>query len=113
MTETIKKKDNRGGKREGAGRKPVKHSYSAHKIEELNNRIERRGKKENKHMDDVALDILYDETLPPAARINAYKVLKEYSTIKASEGSEADEVLAPAVYLPNHRPDLKVVDGGK
>jgi len=118
MTTGPKKVENRGGKRPGAGRPKgsvTQRSFSAEKIQELNDRIDARAKKEKKHIDDVALDIIYDKKQGATARMTAYKALKEYSTIKAGEGGAADQALSPQVYLPENRPDpsLTVVDGGK
>ena len=108
-----KKNPNWGGKREGAGRKRENRAYSAEKLDELNRRIESRALEQGKHIDDIALDILYDKENTPAARIGAYKVLKEYSSIKATEGGAADQDLGPQIFLPEKRPELEVIEGGK
>lgn len=107
-----RKNPNWGGKREGAGRKRENRTYSAEKLGELNQRIDTWARKKGKHMDEVALEILYDEENTPAARIQAYKTLKEYSTIKAGEGGEAD-ILGPQIFLPEKRAEVTVFPGGK
>lgn len=98
----------RGGKRDGSG--PKRRSHSAAKVEELNERISDREKAEGKNIDDIALDILFDNGQRTIDRLKAYSILKEFSTIKAGEGGEADKELGPSVYLPEKRPDpAKVV----
>lgn len=118
MAKDPKKKENRGGKREGSGRKRTflaekrsPESYSASKLQELNDRIEAKAKTEGQHIDDVALDIIYDDEHPIAARMKAYDTIKKYSSIQASEGGDADKNLGPAVYLPEQDKgvELKVV----
>ena len=116
MTEQSKKKENRGGKREGAGRKRRStESFSAEKLGELNDRIEAYADDKGKHIDEVALEIVYDDKQNVSARMKAYDTLKKYSTIQAKEGGEADQELGPEVYLPEQDkgPELKVVEGGK
>lgn len=111
MAKESKKKDNRGGKREGAGRKRSPESFSAEKLSELNGRIESYAKTKGKHIDEVALDIIYDEDNNISARMRAYDTIKKYSSIQVSEGGDADKNLGPAVYLPEQDKgvELKVV----
>jgi len=115
MAEVSKKKENRGGKREGAGRKRSPESFSAAKLDELNGRIDQYAKDKGKHIDEVALDIIYDDDMHVSSRMKAYDTIKKYSSIKVSEGGEADKDLGPAVYLPvqDRGPDFKIVEGGK
>ena len=109
------KQENRGGKREGSGRKRSPESYSAEKVQELNDRIAKYEAKQGKHIDEVALEIVYDEDQNVSARMKAYDTIKKYSSIQPKEGGLADQELGPQVYLPEQDkgPELKVVENGK
>lgn len=73
-------------------------------------------RKYGKTIDEVLLDQIYLETTRPVDKIAAIKLFKEHTSPKLTEGGSADTALAakgPAVYLPQHRPVLKAVEGGK
>lgn len=105
------KRENRGGKREGSGRKRTPESYSAEKVKELNDRIDKYAKERGLHIDEVALELVYDESKTASARMKAYETIKKYSSIQPKEGGEADKELGPSLYLPEQDkgPDLKAV----
>lgn len=100
------KKDNRGGARAGAGRKP--ETLSARQVQAMLDKAKERAKKEKKEIDDILLDLIYGDN-PPKDTLAAIKLWKEYTIAKLSEGGETDKALGPAVYLPEQRPKLQVV----
>lgn len=101
------KKENRGGARPGAGRKPL--SLSAQQIKDMREAAEKRAKKEGKTLFEVLLDWIYDAELGIKDRQNAMKLYMDKMLIAVSEGGEADKELGPAVYLPGQRPQLEAV----
>ena len=108
MTQSIRKKDNRGGKREGAGRKPEALSVRQAKV--FQDAAEKLAKKYGKTMQEVIGEQVYD---PEASRKDvqtATNLFWKFSVIGASEGGEADKVVGPAVFLPEKHPRLELVD---
>lgn len=101
------KKDNRGGAREGAGRKP--QTLSMRQVQAMLDAADERAKKEKKTIDEILLDFIYDTKLTAKDRAACIKLFKDFSTAKISEGGETDTALGPAVYLPQQRPKLEVV----
>ena len=100
------KKERRGGKREGAGRKP--ETISAAQVRAMLKTAEKYAKKEGGTVDDVLLSILYDEKTADNHRLAAIKIFKEHTMARVQEGGEADRVQAgPAFYLPGQRPKLE------
>lgn len=102
------KKENRGGKRDGAGRPP--ETLSAKQVRAMLAAAKRYAKKFGKSIDEILLDIIYDEDRK-RDQLPAIKLWKEYTIAKLQEGGETDKVLSgPAVYLPKQKPvDGKVV----
>ncbi|HEU4340470.1 MAG TPA: hypothetical protein VFU31_02755 [Candidatus Binatia bacterium] len=76
-------------------------------------KAKRWAKQRGKDIDDVLLGFIYSEEEKTADRIACIKLFKEYTLAKISEGGETDKQLGPAVFLPEQRPTLKAVDGGK
>ncbi len=118
------KKDNRGGKREGAGR-PAGHRQgreplSVRQVKEMRAKMEARAKKTGKDENDILIDWIQaceeDGTAIDVGirdRIACVKLWKEYTSPKITEGGEADQSVGPAVFLPKQHPRLKLVDDDK
>jgi hypothetical protein len=70
---------------------------------------EKRAKREGRTIFDVLLDFIYGEDVNSKDKLAASKLYLDKMMISVSEGGEADQALGPAVYLPEQRPDLKVV----
>jgi len=92
-----------GGARPGSG--PKKPTLSAASVAQLLKTARKWARNEKKSLDDVLFGIIYDEEIPPQSRLFGIKLVKEYTMAKLAEGSETDRSLAPAVYLPEERPD--------
>jgi hypothetical protein len=92
-----------GGARPGSGQKPT--TLSAESIQKLLKTARKWARKEKKDLDDVLFRIIYDEETPPQTRVLGIDLVKEYTMAKLEEGGENDRALAPAVYLPEERPD--------
>ena len=107
------KKDNRGGIREGAGRKPGRETLSVRQLKEFERSAKAMAKEHGATLQDVVLAIAYDDEAPRRDRLAAAKLYWDKSVIVASEGGEGDKILGPAVFLPEKHPRLEVVDGGK
>ena len=122
--QNIQKKDNRGGKREGAGRKPgysqAREALSVRQVKDMRAKMKARAKITGKDENDILIDWIQaceaDGTLVDIGirdRIACMKLWKEYTSPKITEGGEADKVIGPAVFLPEKHPRLEVIDGGK
>jgi hypothetical protein len=73
----------------------------------------KRAKAEKKSIDEILLDIIYTADAAPRDVLPAIKLWKEYTIAKLAEGGETDKKAGPAVYLPEQRPQLEAIDGGK
>lgn len=109
MTETIKKEENRGGRRPGAGRPKGRDTLSTRQLAEFDRAAKEMAKKTGKSLQDIVLAFAYDPELPPKDRLAAAKLYWDKSVIHVTEGGEADTNNGPAVYLPEMRPVLKAV----
>ena len=92
-----------GGPRPGSG--PKTQTLSAQAVRKLVSTAEAWAAKTGKHIDDILVGFIYDETLSCRDRTLAIKLVKEYTMAKLVEGSENDVALGPALYLPEERPD--------
>lgn len=101
------RKDNRGGKREGAGRKPV--ALSVTQLKEMRESAAKKAKETGKSLFDICLEWVYDEDMKIDRRQAAWKMYCDKMLIAVSEGGEADIALGPQTYLPEQRPALEVV----
>ena len=110
MNQTKQKKENRGGKREGAGRKPGRESLSVRQVKEFERAAEAMAKEHGKTLQEVVLGIVYDEETPRRDVLAAAKLYWDKSVIVAKEGGQADQVTGPAVFLPAKHPRLELVD---
>ena len=117
-------KENRGGKRAGAGRKPGyspgREPLSVRQVNEMREKMKARAKSTGKDENDILIDWIQaqDAAGDPVEigirdRIACMKLWKEYTSPKITEGGEADRVVGPAVFLPKQHPRLELVDGGK
>jgi len=110
------KPDNRGGARPGSGRKPGSiPTVSGLQIEKMLRAARRYKRKYQKSIDDVLIGFIYGEalegeTVKIAERVACIKVFKEYTIAKMQEGSDTDKQLGPAVFLPEQRPQLSIVE---
>ena len=73
----------------------------------------KKAKETGKTIDDILLDIIYTADAAPRDVLPAIKLWKEHTSPKLAEGGEADKKAGPAVYLPEQRPQLEAIDGGK
>ena len=108
MTQSIKKKDNRGGKREGAGRKP--EALSVRQAKAFEETAIKLAKEHGQTMQDVIGEFVYDGGSSIKDRMTAAKLYWDKSIIGASEGGEADNLIGPAVFLPEKHPRMELVD---
>jgi len=109
-----KKQDGRGGARPGAGRPPGKtETLSVRQVKEMRQTAERLAKKHGRTIFEVLGDWVYDTELNTKDRMPAAKLYLDKMMISVSEGGEADKNAGPAVFLPEMRPNLELVDGGK
>jgi len=127
----MKKTENRGGKREGSGRKPGyspgRETLSVRQVKEMLAKSKQYAKKYGKTIDEILLDFIHGvveiplvgesgdlesliaKRVPTRDRIACIKLWKEYTSPKITEGSEADKNIGPAFYLPEQKPTLAVV----
>ena len=106
-----KKPDGRGGRRPGAGRKPgSRQTLSVRQVQQLRKAAEARAEREGKTLADIVLDIAYSPSESVRNRLAAVKLYWDKMLIKVEEGGDADRVLGPAIYLPEHRPAAVKLD---
>lgn len=104
------KQGTRGGYRPGAGRKA--ETLSVMQIQKMLAKAEQMALDTGKDVDDILLGIIKDSS-SETNQLQAIKIWKQYTMAAPSEGGEADRELGPAVYLPEHRPNLEMIEGGK
>jgi hypothetical protein len=108
------KVERRGGYRPNAGRKPTKPtSLSAYQVARMLRKARKFAKLYKKDLDDLLLEFAHDPNGRVADRLGAIKLFKDLTMPRISEGGEADKALGPAVFLPEQRPVLTSVEGGK
>jgi len=74
---------------------------------------DRMAKATGRSLFDILLGFAYDESLSVKDRQASVKLYLDKMMISVSEGGEADKNAGPAVFLPEMRPNLELVDGGK
>ena len=108
MAEHNRRIDGRGGARPGAGRKPT--GLSAARMQEMLEEVKNRELAEGKTLLSILLDEAYSKR---DTKLSAARYIIDKTTITITEGSEADRALGPAAYLPEQRPALEAIEGGK
>ena len=113
-----RKPDGRGGARPGSGapkgnRNRARQPLSVRQLKEFERAAEAKAKETGKGLQQIVLDIAYDEDAAIRDRLAAAKLFWDKSIIVASEGGEADHAAGPAFYLPEKRPVLEAIKGGK
>ena len=102
------KTEHRGGKREGAGRKPGHtEALSVRQSKAFQRVAEELAKEFGLSMEEVIGRQVY--TGSDKDKQTAANLFWKYSIIGAAEGGEADKTSGPAVYLPKQRPKLEAV----
>lgn len=106
--------ENRGGARPGSGRKPgSRETLGFRQVKKLLELEDKRHRKHGYGVADIILDAAYDAEATRRDRHAACKLWMDLTVVRVSEGSEADQALGPAVFLPEHRPVLSVVPSDK
>ena len=105
-----KKHPNWGGARPNSGPKP--QTLSGERIKEMLKAEREAAKKNGLSMDEQLLKDFYD-TDSLNLRTQIWKAWKNFTTAPVTEGSETDKDLGPAVFLPEQRPELEAIKGGK
>ena len=117
MTEKSQKKENRGGKRAGAGRKPGyspgREALSVRQAKEFEATARKLAKEFGMTMQEVIGRQVYDAGASRKDIQTAVNLFWKYSVIGAAEGGEDDKSLGPSVFLPEQHPRLEVIEGGK
>lgn len=102
------KRENRGGKREGAGRK--KSALSINQLNELLKKSRKYARDHKITVEEILLDLIYGKSQDPdfgdKGRLAAIKLYMDRVYVDIKEGGAADQALGgPALYLPEKRPD--------
>ena len=105
------RKENRGGKREGAGR-PTE-ALSVRQAKEFEATAIKLAEEYKKSLSEVVGRIAWNPESSNRDVCMAANLFWKYSVIVGSEGGEADKIVGPAVFLPKQHPRLEVIDGGK
>src|ERR1043165_4842555 len=105
------KKENRGGYRPNAGRKPGSGAtLGSQQVARLIRKARRFAKQHGKDHNDVLFEILYSPQERTIDRLAAIKHVNEMMVPKIQEGGEADKQLGPTFFLPEQRPpELAVI----
>ena len=85
----------------------------ANQVARLLRKARRFAKMHGKDHNDVLFEIIYGADQRVADRLAAIKHVNDMMIPRIQEGGEADKQLGPSVFLPEHRPVLSVVPGGK
>ena len=107
------KKENRGGKRAGAGRpKQPPKEYSEKFKKALRKALEKKQKENNgKTIHDILVDLLYNEENQDAVRLGAYKQIKEvFINKETSPTIIGTQNLAVVMLPPMMEPPKEVED---
>lgn len=105
------KKENRGGRRPGAGAKP--QTLSGRQIKNMLKKAKKWAKEQGKDIDDILLYLIYNSTTSNRDRLASIKLFKDYTMARLIEGGETDKVLGPSIFLPKEHPRLELIDGDK
>ncbi len=109
------RKENRGGKRPGAGRpKGSVQTLSARHVQAMHTAARKYAKKSGREVHEVLLDLIYNEAAHDRDRLAAMKLWYQFTLPKLQEGGEADKNVwaGPAIFLPEQRPELELIEGG-
>lgn len=105
-----RKHPNWGGARPNSGPKP--QTLSATRIKEMLAAEKKAAKDNGLSMDEqLLMDFYATDSLN--LRTQIWKAWKTFTTAPVTEGSEADKELGPTVFLPEQRPELEAITGGK
>ena len=106
----IKKKEMRPVTRNKGGR--PKKTESEKSIAHMMRVKRKKDKETGKHIDDVLVNLIYDEVATPRDRLAAIRLFKEYTMSKTSEQNiNVSKQVGPVIGLPplKEDPALKVV----
>ena len=100
------KKETRGGKRPGAGRKP-KYMLTDYQIEQMHKKARKFAREQGKTIDEILLEVIYHTGKNELReKLAAIKLWKEYTIQKSSERDINVNInQGPTVGLPPMRPD--------
>ena len=109
-------KENRGGEREGSGRKRIIKTTSE-KIKNNYIKAARKLAKEyGKPLEEAVLGMVYDSEVQDTVKVAILKAYNEALLVKETKQDvHINENRGPRIGLPEMKPDpaLKVVEGGK
>lgn len=108
---TGKPKTNWGGARENAGR--PRKTLTAAQVEKMLVVARRYARSHGKTVDELLMETMYSPQTNTRDRLWAIKMFKDCTMAKISEDGATDAALGPSIYLPEQRPVLNVVQGGK
>jgi len=110
MAQIGRKIERRGGARPNSGPKP--DLLSANQLKKMLRTEKKEARKRGQTMDERLMQV-YWETGSDNLRVQIWKAWKQVTMIPVKEGGAADKALGPAVYLPEQRPQLETIIGGK
>ncbi len=107
--------ENRGGKREGSGRKMK--TVSEYQLALLSKTLKKFQKDTGKSIYDILAVIIYGKESRMGERLAAIKLVMESTIAKTSEKDvNITQRLEPSIYLPEQLPDpakIVAIEGGK
>ena len=97
------KKDNRGGKRPGAGRPRKEQMVLPEQFQKkLSSIIKKKKRATGKSIYDVMVDMLYDKTVSDMTRVRIFKLITDCLIEKESPQVEEPKFRSPTIYLPKN-----------
>lgn len=69
----------------------------------------RKAQETGRTLDDILLDIVYDDETPKRERLAGIRLFKDFSTPKIAEGGPTDKAQGPGILLPEEAPPDNVV----
>jgi hypothetical protein len=99
------KKENRGGAREGSGRKKKTRIYSDKVKKAYIKAAAKLAKEHGKSIEEVMLSMIYDPKVVDVAKASVLKIYNEALLVKESEQELNVNRSGPGIYLPQTKSD--------
>ena len=107
------KRENRGGKRKGSGRKPIFELGEKERCQVISD-VNEKAKENGTSFGSVLGDIMFGKGGDKRTRLQAMRLYATDILPKISERDVTEtKINGPAIFLPEDHPRLEVISGGK
>ncbi len=109
---SVKKTENRGGRRPGSGRKLVL-DLGRRRREEIIKQVEAEAKANGTSFGEQLGKLMFGVGGDKRLKLAAMQLYAREILPRVREGeASADDIKGPAIYLPEQRPELEPIEGG-